>query len=323
MNIIDLYVKSYAVLSKRGSFPQWLLSPLRFAERSLANIILPKYLSKSIDNSSKTIVKDLIISFTSFPARIKEIWQVVECLKRQTILPEKIILYLSEEQFPRIIAIPESLRSRQDNLFEIRIVSGDIRSHKKYYYAMQEFPDKTIVTCDDDVYYGSWFLQELVRYSKKAPGCIVANDAVRIKHNEQGELLPYLQFGQNVLADDSDNLVQIGVGGVLYPPHSLNTLVLDREGFTKAAPMADDLWLCAMARLNGTPVIKTCSYKQTLPPIITNSSSLTDLNNGEENLNDRQFKTIREYLFSKGKPDVFSSSFNVSFGGVSFDKNLI
>ena len=48
----------------------------------------------------------VIISLTSFPARLDTLWQCVESLKRQTVRPEKIILYLSKEQVKEDVLPP-------------------------------------------------------------------------------------------------------------------------------------------------------------------------------------------------------------------------
>ena len=79
--------------------------------------------------------------------------QVVECLKRQTIRPDKIILYLSKEQFSSIEEIPDNLISRQDDIFHIEMVDGDLRSHKKFFYSFTSYPDNLVLLVDDDIYY--------------------------------------------------------------------------------------------------------------------------------------------------------------------------
>ncbi|MDD6026392.1 MAG: glycosyltransferase, partial [bacterium] len=48
---------------------------------------------------------------------------------------------------------------------------------------------------------------------------------------------------------------QTGVGGVLYPPHSLRKDMMDVDLFTKIAPSTDDIWFWAAGVLNGYPVI--------------------------------------------------------------------
>ena len=48
---------------------------------------------------------------------------------------------------------------------------------------------------------------------------------------------------------------ETGVGGVLYPPHSLKADMMDVELFTKLAPSTDDIWFWAAGAANGFPVV--------------------------------------------------------------------
>lgn len=102
-------------------------------------MLLPWFLSKKKVIYKGKIQKNLIVSLTSFPARIEYVWMVVETIKRQTVLPEKIILWLSVDQFPSMESVPKTLLNEQNEMFEIRMVNDDIRSYKKYYYAMKYF----------------------------------------------------------------------------------------------------------------------------------------------------------------------------------------
>ena len=65
--------------------------------------------------------------------------------------------------------VEKKLKDMEDDIFEIRLVPGDIRSHKKYLYAIMEFPEDTIITVDDDVYYNSQMIEILVNTSIKYP----------------------------------------------------------------------------------------------------------------------------------------------------------
>ena len=76
--------------------------------------------------------------------------------------PDKILLWLAEEQFPgREADLPNNLvKDAVEDKFELRWCD-DIGSHKKYFYAMQEFPDDIIVTVDDDMYYDTDMIRRL------------------------------------------------------------------------------------------------------------------------------------------------------------------
>ena len=98
----------------------------------------------------------LIVSFTSYPARIHVVPQVLESLYAQSMKADRILLWLAEEQFPNKEAdLPKSLiDDAAAGKFELRWCD-DLGSHKKYFYTMQEFPDDIVVTVDDYQHYHS------------------------------------------------------------------------------------------------------------------------------------------------------------------------
>lgn len=146
-----------------------------------------------INNSS------IIISFTSYPARINNVWLVLECMFRQTILPDKIILYLSEEQYPTIDFVPPNIKRYICQLFEIRIIKGDYKSHKKYYYTQHDFPNKSIITIDDDIIYPTYLVERLSKMAEKYTYAIPAMYCHRIYWNENGCVQPYSKWASYMI----------------------------------------------------------------------------------------------------------------------------
>ena len=311
MNVLDFFTGVYGKLHNHPGVPFWILTPFRKMVRGAANAILPGYLARKSQVSTVS-GKGIIVSFTSFPARINDVWQVVESLKNQSVRPEKIILWLSKEQFPKPDDVPQSLKEREDALFEIRMVDGDIRSHKKYYYAMQEYPNKTVVTCDDDIYYHKDMLKALIEASRLFPGCIITNISKQLVFDDDNEdVLPYAKWDKTVTPFASKDRVQIGAGGVLYPPYSLPDVTLRKELFLDLAPFADDLWLNMTSRLNRTPVVQ--SGKEILPlSIKSKAPCLKTINAGAENMNDKQLAAMRHWLNQEGLEDVYKASYSVS-----------
>ena len=76
-----------------------------------------------------------IVSLTSFPARINEVWICIDSLMRQTFKPDKIILWLADSQFPDRV-LPESLRKYEKKGLSI-CWCDDLRSYKKFFYTIQ------------------------------------------------------------------------------------------------------------------------------------------------------------------------------------------
>ena len=253
-----------------------------------------------------SVAEGVIISLTSFPARLNTLWQCVESLKRQSVIPEKIMLFLSKDQIS-YKELPSSLTKLEDDLFEIHMVDGDIRSHKKYYYAMNEFPGKVIVTTDDDVIYPPFMLSSLLEAHLKYPKDVVANYTHVIKI-ENGKVAPYIEWydipaTQNLI-DTTINQIQVGIGGVLYPPNSLYEDVLNMDIAKELSFLADDLWLYAQTILGGNRVVKTRLNKKTIIPIkIENDITLTN-ENVLQNKNDMQFQNLRNYYLKRNKIDI-------------------
>lgn len=104
----------------------------------MANLWLPYYFRRSPGlayyarrRQEGARVTDAVISLTTFPRRAPYLWLVIETLLRQSMLPHKIVLYLSREQFPSAADVPATLRPYEEaGILEIRMVDGDIRSHK-------------------------------------------------------------------------------------------------------------------------------------------------------------------------------------------------
>lgn len=200
----------------------------------------------------------VIVSMTSFPAAISYAEGAVRSLLKGTVLPDKLILYLTFSQFEGG-RIPDSLESlsKENPLFEIRNYDRDIRSYRKLIPALADFPEAIIVTVDDDVAYHPHMLKDLLDLHDKLPNAVLAHRAKRIKHGR-----PYREWRKYRWYDFlfrrihwGFSNIQTGVGGVLYPPHSLREDMMDVELFTRLAPSTDDIWFWAAGVRNGFPVV--------------------------------------------------------------------
>lgn len=200
----------------------------------------------------------VIVSLTSFPAAISYATQAVKSILAGSVLPDKIVLYLTFSQFGDI-GIPEDLIILEKNnpIFEIRNYPLEIRSYRKLIPALQDFPDATIVTIDDDVYYHKNMLRDILRLHEQYPKAVLAHRAKLMKPDKPyREWKKYRWYHFIFKRINSSFLnIQTGVGGVLYPPHSLKKELLDVSLFTKIAPTTDDIWFWAAAVANDTPII--------------------------------------------------------------------
>ncbi len=200
----------------------------------------------------------VIVSMTSFPAAISYAERAILSLLEGSVLPDKVVLYLTVSQFGEN-GVPQSLLelADRDPIFEVRNYDRDIRSYRKLIPALHDFPDAIIVTVDDDVAYHKHMLRDLLRLHEQLPKAVLAHRAKRMKPG-----LPYRKWTKYrwysfVLRKIHIGFknIQTGVGGVLYPPHSLKSEMLDVDLFTQIAPTTDDIWFWAAAVANGTPIV--------------------------------------------------------------------
>ena len=202
--------------------------------------------------------QQIIVSLTSFPAAIPYAAQAVQSILNGSVLPDKVILYLTFSQFGES-GIPQELQklANDNSRFEIRDYPRDIRSYRKLIPALSDFPDAIIVTIDDDVAYHKNMLRDLLRLHEQMPQAVLAHRAKRMKPDEPYRKWKKYRWYHFLLKKihTSFKNIQTGVGGVLYPPHSLKKELMNVELFTELAPTTDDIWFWAAGVANDIPVI--------------------------------------------------------------------
>ena len=197
---------------------------------------------------------ELIVSLTSYPARMYDLHLYLYSLLMQDHKPDKLILWLGEEQFPnRELDVPEKVKRLQKWGLEIKWCP-DYKSFKKCIPAFKEYPDAYIVTADDDTYYPSDWLGKLWETHKSTGAPIVAHRCHRVGMKD-GQILPYEMWDQHIRTQSiSFENFFTGAGGVLYAPGSLHKDVLNVEKAQELCPHGDDIWLWGMAVLNHSKI---------------------------------------------------------------------
>lgn len=200
----------------------------------------------------------VIVSLTSIPTRTHVLGTCIDSLLQQTMPADQVVLWLSTRNFPRRDAdLPEDLLGRVCDRFRIAWVDGDIAPHKKYFYAMQEYPDALIITVDDDVIYGETLVESLYQGHLENPHAVISERANLIMFRPDGSLREYdgwIYNCQFLRGTPSYQLLPTGIAGVLYPPGALPEAAFDLDAIQNTSLRADDLWLKIMATLNGYPV---------------------------------------------------------------------
>lgn len=299
----DFFDKLNILAYRKGTENNFLFKIARTLVSQLANFVLPIYLKYAKDNKNdRRECVQVIVSLTSYPARINQVSYTVKTLKRQSVLPKKIILWLSKEQFPNdLFDVPEKLANELDELFEIRFIEKDLRPHKKYFYSFKEFSDEIIVTVDDDVFYNSKLIETLILSYKKHPNCVICNRGLRIMKD-----ISYSKWERIRIEDGpSFTIIPTGVGGVLYPPHIYDEHIFDIKAIELTCLRADDLWINFMCRYKGSMVVTTGMNIEPITITKSQKTALCKTNNGMMNENDLQLNNISKWAAKNLRVDYF------------------
>lgn len=253
--------------------------------------------------------EDVIVSLTTYGARIDDVYLVIESIFQQTYKPNKIILWLDEQEF-NDDNIPLILKKQQARGLIIGYCKN-IKSYKKLIPTLKLYPDSIIITIDDDKIYPHDLVERLMLMYNKQPQCIYFTRGRVISKDVNGKMLPYRDWellgGKAIIENSSTyNLLKekpmltmpTGAGGVLYPPHSLHPDVMKEDLFMQLCPHADDIWFKVMSYKQGTMskyvyLNKPLANKfLTLPNSQTNALTITNV---RESKNDAQLKQVVKF----------------------------
>ena len=251
-----LIISKFCFLKSIFSFIKnkiWLYRQIKIDKNALDKDIA-KFSEQGIQKF--TDGKQIIVSLTSFPARIDDVKYTIFSLMQQTIKPNKIILWLGEDKFKyKEKDLPKDLLKLRENGLLIKFVK-DIGSYTKLIPALRQYPDSLIITVDDDIFYPKTLVEDLYQEYSNNPDCIVAHRVHRVRICDK-KIAPYSDwdFAVKIVPSNPSYLNFLtGVGGVMYDSTLLYKDVLREDIFIRYCPKADDIWFYVMAVLQGTKI---------------------------------------------------------------------
>ena len=240
-------------------------------------------------NKKHSLHKELIVSLTSYSKRFKTLPLVLNSLQKQSISPDKIELWIEENDK---FLLPRKMYSFKG--VDIKFCENGLFSYKKILPPLKENDDRFIATFDDDIIYPNNSLEALIVKSKKFPNDIIAN---RIHEIKLKGTLPdtYNKWRKNFIGDNNLNFFT-GAGGVLYPPKCFYKDILDSKVIMELCPSNDDIWLNWMVKLNNNKIRYSGINKEFTMIKIIKSGLFKK--NVKQNFNDEQIKRIiKKYGF--------------------------
>ena len=198
---------------------------------------------------------NFVVSIASYPKRSHLLPAVFERLNKQTTVPKKWILVLSEEEWPNL-QLPYYLKRLVNRGLEIIWVKNNTYAVKKLVPVIEKYPDQGIVTLDDDIIYDNRLLAGLLKKSSKENKAIIGYVGKSLLKRKE-ELSMYFREGKPAdINTPSDQVYLIGWGGIYYPPYSLHKKVLDLKSIQSIVPgRGSDIWFWAAAIAKGTKQI--------------------------------------------------------------------
>lgn len=257
----------------------------------------------------------IIAALTSYPPRIGTVDKAIRSLLAQRTLPDKIVLYLFQGDFPsKEKELPPQLKDLLANDVIVRWVDQDLKPHKKWYWAFKDHPDDLVVLFDDDLVYRNDLIKELILCHNHFPDCVCAARTHFVVVDEDGLLLPYDKWEfeapsryTELIFKPSDQLFMTTGAGTLFPPSPLSEKAFNIDMIRDLCLNADDVWLNEMLRLDGVKVVAATGRQELVYVPGTQEVALY-----HENLasggNDGYFRKLSDAL-NGGKMEEFSSKY--------------
>lgn len=277
-----------------------LRSPFEMKRSLLEDRIL--HCSESGITDTRYMDHEIIVSLTTYGKRIHDVALTIESIMEQTMKANRIVLWLGDELKSQ--PLPVSLQLLKKRGLETYYCK-DIRSYTKLIPALHCFPEAAIITIDDDCLYKYDLLEHLIVAYQQNPNCIYCHRAHKILFGDDGAVKKYREWGWNTYFTVPDiSCFPTGVGGVLYPPRSLDEEVFNEDVFMAICKYADDVWFKAMAMKKGTLSASVFSHNDTGEDYLSNDM-VQDIGlcllNVHEGLNDEQIQAVftKYNLFEK------------------------
>ena len=229
----------------------------------------------------------LTVSITAKAERFTFLHLTLSSILNQTIHPDEIILWIEREDKRKL---PKKILNFKSYGVKI-LFCKNLKSFNKIIHTIKLRKDNYIITFDDDIIYHKSNIEYLTNKASKFKNQIIANRVHKIKLKNKVPI-EYNKWKWNHNKSEKNRLnFQTGVYGVLYPPKCFYKDMIKESLFKKLTPLADDIWIYWMIRMNKRYVVWSGFNKKNTESINFDYKSLRRINISK-NFNDIQIKNL-------------------------------
>lgn len=246
-----------------------------------------------------------IVSLTSYGDRLSRCTSyAIYSMFTQSVTPEKITLWIDKKKW-NDKNIPFAIqRMKGWGMLEINYCE-DIRSYTKLIPALKKYPNKIIITVDDDLYYSKHVVKQLYEsYLNNKKN--IHTFGVSIPNYINNKLSPYKNWNNyfyysDILINNNSNALALGFCGILYPPSIFDQEIFNKSVYMNYSSSADDIWFYIMSlRLNiGKTLVNSSNIHFYLIDLIYQKthikSNLREINEIKSNANDISLSRLLQY----------------------------
>ncbi|PPD17304.1 MAG: hypothetical protein CTY27_04135 [Methylotenera sp.] len=208
-------------------------------------------LKNFLSNESLLGNSSVVVSLTSYGARVNTVFYTIESIGRGSIKPKRITLWIQDQNV--INNLPPSLERLKKRGLEV-LLSKNYGPHTKYYPYVKNYYDAKLplVTADDDIFYPKYWLKYLLDAYKNDSTIVSCYRAHVVTLNEKQDMVgDFYSWAMCRSTQPSFLNHATGCSGVIYPPILQKKIAEQGESFMDKCPKADDIWLHVNAIRNG------------------------------------------------------------------------
>jgi protein O-GlcNAc transferase len=187
------------------------------------------------------------VCITSYPKRFSALIEVLQNLRKQSLYPNRVCVFLSSAN------VSEADLTCLSGITNLSLfLVPDLGPGTKLIPRLAMGHDRPIVVLDDDLVYDSNLLRDLVDAHRKTPNVVIGSRTHRVVRDAEMNIVSYRKWDWECQdTNPSWDIFPTSGHGTLYPPGCFARSVLDISAYSLLSKHTDDLWYFFHSRLAG------------------------------------------------------------------------